>query len=141
MESVRRGRDAALHEETKEANLNHSIDAFRIEQVFRNLFENSLAAASDPVRVVVHCAETTIDDDVPALQIAVRDNGPGLSQEQKQKIFDAFYTTKPKGTGLGMAITKRIVEAHGGQIAVGEEYRGGTEFRITLPRTNYSDSN
>ena len=127
LESVRRGRDAALHEETKEANLNHSIDAFRIEQVFRNLFENSLAAASDPVRVVVHCAETASTTTYPRCRSPCGITAPASAGAEAEDL-DAFYTTKPKGTGLGMAITKRIVKAHGGQIAVGEEYRGGTEF-------------
>ena len=56
----------------------------------------------------------------PALQLTVRDNGPGLDAEQREKVFDPFFTTKAKGTGLGMAIARRIVEAHGGQIAVGD---------------------
>jgi signal transduction histidine kinase len=64
----------------------------------------------------------------------VRDNGPGLNAEQRQRIFDPFFTTKTKGTGLGMAIAKRIVEAHGGEIAVGEGTARGAEILITLPR-------
>ena len=52
--------------------------------------------------------------------MSVRDNGPGLTAEQRQHIFEPFFTTKTKGTGLGMAIAQRIVEAHGGQIAVGD---------------------
>ena len=70
----------------------------------------------------------------PALRIAVRDQGPGLSPEQRQRIFEPFFTTKTKGTGLGMAITRRIVEAHRGRIAVGEGGGPGAEILITLPR-------
>ena len=94
-----------------------SADPFRLEQVFRNILDNALAACSPPV-----------DDRDPAPRrpsstasrrsaIAVRDNGPGIAAEQRAKIFDPFFTTKAKGTGLGMAIARRIVEAHGGQIA------------------------
>jgi two-component system sensor kinase FixL len=68
------------------------------------------------------------------LRVAVRDNGPGLGPEQRQRIFDPFYTTKTRGTGLGMAIAKRIVEAHGGRIAVGEGRAAGAEIIILLPR-------
>ena len=64
----------------------------------------------------------------------MRDDGPGLGPEQKRKIFEPFYTTKTKGTGLGMTIAKRIVEAHGGRIAVGEDGGPGAEIILTLPR-------
>jgi signal transduction histidine kinase len=64
----------------------------------------------------------------------VTDNGPGLNADQKRRIFDPFFTTKTKGTGLGMAIAKRIVEAHGGVIAVGPAGAGGAEILIDLPR-------
>ena len=112
---------------------NCSIDAARLEQVFRNLFENALGACTDPVRIEIHCSETKIGDS-PAVRIAVRDNGPGLSEEQKRKVFEAFYTTKSHGMGLGMAIVKRIVEAHRGTIEVGSAGNRGAEFLITLPR-------
>ena len=54
--------------------------------------------------------------------------------KQTQKVFAAFFTTKPKGTGLGMAIVKRILDAHRGTITVGETNPRGAEFVITLPR-------
>jgi signal transduction histidine kinase len=109
------------------------VDPFRLEQVFRNIFENSLAACPDPVRVVVRCQAAELDGR-PAVRVSVQDNGPGLSPEQRQRIFDPFFTTKTKGTGLGMAIAERIVEAHGGTIAVGPGAGGGAEILITLPR-------
>ena len=111
------------------------IDPFRIGQVFRNLFENSLAARHESVEVEVevHCGSTAIDG-APGLRVAVRDNGPGLGPEQRQRIFEPFYTTKPRGTGLGMAIGKRIVDAHGGRIAVADGRNPGEEILIILPR-------
>jgi hypothetical protein len=72
----------------------------------------------------------------PALRIDVRDNGPGLSAEQRQRIFEPFFTTKTKGTGLGMAIAQRIIEAHGGQITVGTPPDRGAEIQLLLPRGN-----
>jgi PAS domain S-box-containing protein len=129
----RQGRDATLAEETAGADLRCPADPFRLEQVFRNILENSLAACRDPVRLVVAAADAEWDGR-PALRVAVRDNGPGLTAEQRQKIFDPFYTTKTKGTGLGMAIAKRIVDAHGGLIAVGSGAGPGAEILITLPR-------
>ena len=109
------------------------VDPFRMEQVFRNILDNALAACPDPVAIEIRASESRADG-APVLRIAVRDNGPGLNREQRQRIFDSFYTTKTKGTGLGMAIVKRIVEAHGGQIGLGENHGPGAEIVLTLPR-------
>jgi hypothetical protein len=128
---VREGRQATLRERIDGIDLQCPVDPFRMEQVFRNLFENSLAACADPVLVEVACSKDEIGRR-PAVRIAVRDNGPGLTAEQRQRFFEPFYTTKTKGTGLGTAIAKRIVEAHGGQIALGNGDRGA-EILIMLP--------
>jgi two-component system sensor kinase FixL len=130
---ARRGRDAALREHTGGLDLRCHVDAFRLDQVFRNVLENSLTACKEAVRIDVTCAETTLAGR-PAVRVAVRDNGPGLTAEQRQRIFEPFFTTRTKGTGLGMAIARRIVEAHGGQIAVGTDHGPGAEILITLPR-------
>ena len=84
-------------------------------------------------RIELRCTEGAIDNQ-PAVHVVVCDNGPGLNPEQKQKIFDPFFTTKTKGTGLGMAIAKRLVEAHGGVIAVGPAVNGGAEIELVIPR-------
>jgi len=108
------------------------IDRLRWVQVFRNIFENSLAACKDPTCIEIVCAEE-VEGDGKSLRISILDNGPGLSEEQCLRVFDAFYTTKAKGTGLGMAIVKRIVEAHGGTIVANSRLGQGAEFTITLP--------
>jgi two-component system sensor kinase FixL len=129
----RQGRNATLREDCDQVDPHCSVDPFRLEQVFRNILENALAACADPVQVMVACAATSLEGK-PALRVAVRDNGPGLNPEQRQRIFEPFFTTKTKGTGLGMAIAHRIIEAHGGQIAVGPSAGRGAEILITLPR-------
>jgi two-component system sensor kinase FixL len=131
----RRGRHATLREKCEHVELHCLVDAFRLEQVFRNILENALAACSDPVEITVICSSVQLEGQ-PALRIAVRDNGPGLNPEQRQRIFEPFFTTKTKGTGLGMAIAKRIVEAHGGQIAVATLPGPGAEIQLLLPRGN-----
>jgi signal transduction histidine kinase len=130
---ARQGKEATLQEAIDGVDLHCPVDPFRLEQVFRNILENSLAACSNLVRIDVHGSETVLEGR-PAVRVAVRDNGPGLTPEQRQRIFEPFYTTKTKGTGLGMAIAKRIVEAHGGRIAVGPGAGRGAEIVITLPR-------
>ncbi len=156
LEVLRRGRPARLCEPAPGGDLRCSVDPFRLQQVFRNVFENSLAACRGPVEITIACSDAELDPGRPALRVAVRDNGPGLTPEQRRRIFEPFFTTKTKGTGLGMAIAKRIVEAHAGQIAVGplaaigqkEQGTGpsgpnaesrtssavGAEILITLPR-------
>lgn len=132
LETARRGRDAALVESADLGDLKVFADRFRLVQLFRNLLENSLAACPDPMRVSVECREVT-HNQTSALEISVRDNGPGLSPDARQNVFEPFFTTKTKGTGLGMAIARQIVDAHGGSIRLGVT-GAGAEFLITLPR-------
>ncbi len=73
-------------------------------------------------------------DSSPATIIRYRDNGPGLSGAVRARIFEAFFTTKDTGTGLGMAIAKRIVDEHGGELTVGSGDYSGAEFLIKLRR-------
>ena len=130
---VRQGRDARLEEDNGGIDVHCVVDNFRLEQVFRNILENALAACSDPVLIRIRCVETMLGNR-PALRISVRDNGPGLNPEQRQRIFEPFFTTKTKGTGLGMAIAYRTIEAHGGTMEVGVPDGPGAEILITLPR-------
>lgn len=126
-------RQVELVEQTQDVDLRCTIDSFRIEQIFRNLIENSLAACTDPVQIKISCSDSELNS-VPAVSISVRDNGPGLTQEQLDRIFEAFYTTKPKGTGLGMAIAMKTIQAHHGTLVAGNGSGGGAEFIFKLPR-------
>lgn len=133
LEVARKGRRTHLRQEQADLDLNCDVDRHGLEQVFRNLLENSLAACADPVLVEAHWSETQVEGQ-RALRLALRDNGPGLSPEARQRIFEPFYTTKTQGTGLGMAIVQRIVEAHRGRIAVGADLKPGAEIVLELPR-------
>jgi len=133
LHAQRQIRQAELREYLRTTNLIVEADRFRLVQVFRNLMENSLAACVDPVQIDVTCEEARLGT-AAALRVSVRDHGPGLNDEQRRRSFEAFFTTKPTGTGLGMAISRRIVEAHGGTITVGNCPPPGTEIIITMPR-------
>jgi len=131
----RAGRQVTLDESPEAEACEACVDRFRLVQIFRNILENSLAACDDPVSIHIQCSPAVLntdDDSERALLIAIHDNGPGLSPEQRKRIFEPFFTTKPKGTGLGMAIVQRLVEAHGGTIEVGSP-ASGAEILITLP--------
>lgn len=135
LEAARSSRTARLVEASREINLEIVGDRFRLVQLFRNIFENSLAACADPVEIRIHCANRHTEHG-DALEVRISDNGPGLSPEARHGVFEPFFTTKTKGTGLGMAIARRIVEAHSGQIDLADDPRPdvGAEFIVVLPR-------
>ncbi len=134
LEHDRMGRNIELVEQTSSADLQCDVDSIRLEQVFRNLFENSLAACGDTGIVEIACHNQQ-NNGIDNLKIVVRDDGPGISDDQKSKVFEPFFTTKTEGTGLGMAIAKRIIESHGGRISVVNGCQSnGAAFAITLPR-------
>jgi hypothetical protein len=109
------------------------VDRFTMTQVFRNLLENALEAGPDPVEIDVQWSPASLGGK-PALLVTLRDNGPGLAPEQREKLFEPFYTTKTHGTGLGLPIARRLVEANGGRIIVTDAPPPGVTIQITLPR-------
>ncbi|HWA99509.1 MAG TPA: ATP-binding protein [Pirellulales bacterium] len=108
-------------------------DYFALGQVFGNILENAITVVPEPGEIVVACREVKLGNE-EALEVAFIDNGPGLDAEQATRIFEPFFTTKTKGTGLGMAIAKRIIDAHGGQISVRDRTAPGAEVVVVLPR-------
>jgi signal transduction histidine kinase len=125
-------RDARLEFDNGDDHPTCQVDRFALGQVFRNILENSLSACSDPVRITVRFRSCELNGQT-ALETSLADNGPGLAAATRARIFEPFFTTKTRGTGLGMAIAMRIVEAHGGQIAVAERVGPGAEIVVTLP--------
>jgi signal transduction histidine kinase len=109
-----------------------SADADKLRQVFANVFDNAIdafAAVSEDRRL-----ELFIENGRPDVAtVRIVDNGTGIAPDKIGRIFNPFFTTKEKGTGLGMAISKKIVEAHEGTIGVESEVGRGTEFTIRLP--------
>jgi signal transduction histidine kinase len=103
-----------------------------LHQVLVNLWLNALQAMEDtsgPHRL-------TVRQDVmnSAAVIEIDDTGPGLAPEARQRLFEPFYTTKPRGTGLGLVVARSIVEEHGGSLEALDSTTGvGARFRITLP--------
>ncbi len=132
LEVNRKEKTVKLRECGTEIDLSCNADWFAMGQVFRNILENAITACREPGVVEVCWRECDIDGK-PALEVAIHDNGPGIAPANRDQVFNAFFTTKTKGTGLGMAIAQRIVEAHGGLLTLGHP-ASGAEFVVTLPR-------
>jgi PAS domain S-box-containing protein len=108
-------------------------DHVQIRQVMLNLVVNAIEAMSgmiDGVRELDVCTETTGSGDV---LVTVRDTGPGLGREDSERVFDAFYTTKPSGLGMGLSICRSIIEGHGGRMWASANRPRGAVFQFTLP--------
>jgi signal transduction histidine kinase len=110
-------------------------DVEKLRRVTLNLLRNArdaLEEAGTPTPcVVVMAGENLAGTEV---WLRVRDNGPGMDEEVRRRIFDPFYTTKSDGTGLGLALSKKVVESHGGSMEVQSDSSSGTEFLATFPK-------
>jgi signal transduction histidine kinase len=104
------------------------VDSAQLQQVLVNLIKNAAQAMSTGGTLTLQTGETS--DDV---WVSVTDTGGGIPQEQINRIFEPFYTTKKKGSGLGLMIVQRIVRAHNGRIELDSHVGRGTTFRIWLP--------
>lgn len=105
-----------------------AVDAGQLRQVLLNLLLNAFDSTGPGGKVVVE-GEPAGDQVV----IRVRDNGPGIPETVRDRLFEPFVSSKPSGTGLGLTICRRIVENHGGRIAAANRPEGGAEFTIRLP--------
>ncbi len=111
------------------------VDETKLQQVFSNLIVNAIQAcegAQITPEITIH-THLAINDGSPLVQIEINDNGPGIDAETAAKIFEPFYTTRAKGTGLGLPIVKRILDQHKGTIELRPRAEGGTCAHITLP--------
>jgi two-component system sensor histidine kinase HydH len=102
------------------------LDGPRLQRALANLLDNAADASDQPV-------EATAVAVPGGLEFTVRDRGPGVPAEDRERVFEAFVTGKSQGTGLGLAVARRIVELHGGRLTVEDAPGGGALFRIEIP--------
>ncbi len=114
------------------------IDANQIEQVFVNLFLNAMEAMEEEGTVTVR---SCISPNQQEINIEVSDTGCGIPPKHMDKIFEPFFSTKPKGTGLGLAVTYGIVRKHGGHIHASNQPKQGTQFVLDFPIPSGTPSN
>jgi signal transduction histidine kinase len=109
-------------------------DRVQLQQVTMNLIVNSI----DAMKEVDGRRELTIKSqrtENEQLQVSVSDTGNGIPPQQAEQIFNAFFTTKPRGTGMGLRISRSIIEFHGGRLWAAENFPRGATFQFTLPVT------
>lgn len=113
-------------------------DRYQLRQACANLVTNALEALCDTpragrwLRVEARACPAASADSVPHVEIVVSDNGPGVAPDLRDRIFGPFFTTKPQGTGLGLANVRKVIDAHDGRIELLRSLNGAT-FRVTLP--------
>ena len=119
-------------------------DAYQLEQAFLNLFFNALDAmgAHGELSVTTEVLPAGVPDAAlaPMLRVIVQDTGMGIPPENLERLFDPFFTTKPHGTGLGLPITRRIVQEHRGDLSVASEIHKGTVFTMLFPSVSSAHS-
>ena len=103
-------------------------DREMLQVVFQNILMNAAQAMEGQGRI-----DVTIANANGRCRVAIADRGPGMPDEVREKAFDAFFTTKHRGTGLGLPIAKRVVEAHGGAMHIDVPPEGGTTISVDLP--------
>jgi two-component system sensor kinase FixL len=107
------------------------VDRVQIQQVLVNLFRNALEAMAQSSKRELVVSNVAVDDDM--IEIDVSDTGSGIPDEVKQNLFQTFFTTKETGMGVGLSISRSIIEAHGGRMWAEPNASGGATFRFTLP--------
>jgi signal transduction histidine kinase len=107
-------------------------DPAQLTQLLLNLVQNALAAAVDAGRAPwIELAALAAADGEVALEVS--DNGSGIAEEARERVFEVFYSTKKGGTGLGLAIVRRIAQNHGGRVEIESTPGEGATFRVLLP--------
>jgi signal transduction histidine kinase len=111
------------------------LDPDQISRALKNVLGNAIEAARERPATAEGAPEVTIRVavDEELIEIEITDNGPGLSAEAERRLFEPYYTTKAHGTGLGMALTYRIVVEHGGVIFAENSSGGGARVVVRLP--------
>ena len=111
-----------------------AMDQDKLCHVFAGVIANAVEAMDDGGALSIGLRnDTSIDRIGPAIELAFKDNGKGSEVEDLSELFSPFYTTKTKGTGLGLAVTQKVIEEHNGRVWAERNEDGGLNFRILLP--------
>lgn len=110
------------------------VDAVRLRQALHNLLKNALEAIGDARKPQIHIATVLLhNDEQDWVELRIADNGPGLPVDFGERWFEPYTSSKSRGTGLGLAVVKKIVEEHGGSVRAENREQGGAVFALRLP--------
>ena len=126
-------RNVEVHCLNKEAGNEVLADESYLVRAVHNVVLNAIQAMPAGGQLTVGTSSTVLPDGKSMVEITITDTGPGIPAEQVDDIFNPFFTSKEKGTGLGLAVTNKIIEDQGGDVRVQSERARGTAFTITLP--------
>jgi signal transduction histidine kinase len=134
------GRRVSLHTDLAAARLPVVGDRVQLQQVLMNLVINGIDAMASmtdrPRRLVIRSHQPAADQ----VCVAVQDSGVGIDPANVDRLFHAFFTTKPNGMGMGLSISRSIIEAHGGRLWASRNVGPGATFQFTLPRHGERES-
>ena len=105
-----------------------NVDEHQIYQALVNIFNNAIQAISKRGEITIKT-----EHDQNGILITFMDTGVGISDEEKEHVFEPFFTKKQRGTGLGLAVVKKIIDNHKGKITITDREGGGTVFSLWLP--------
>jgi signal transduction histidine kinase len=105
----------------------------QLQQVIINLVMNAIEAMQSVTDRLRELVIRSSQDETRGVIVSVTDCGPGISAENAERLFTAFFTTKPGGMGMGLSICRSIIEAHGGRMSARDNLPHGATFQLTLP--------
>jgi C4-dicarboxylate-specific signal transduction histidine kinase len=108
-------------------------DRVQLQQVVLNLIMNGIEAMAHPMNGQPRLQISSTNDESGGVLVAIADSGPGLDLTRADRIFEAFFTTKPEGMGMGLSICRSIIDAHGGRLWASPNLPNGAVFQFTLP--------
>ena len=121
-----------------EGSLPVQVDRVQVQQVVLNLILNAVEAMASVEAGARELLISTKQNETNGIVVAVGDSGPGIDPENLDRVFEAFYTTKSSGVGMGLSICRSIIEAHGGRLWADANKPRGAIFQFTLPNAENS---
>jgi len=109
------------------------LDANHAEQIFMGLITNALEATPKGGTVTIRTSTEPGNGTAMKIVVSIEDTGEGISAENREKVFEPFYTTKSHGTGIGLPLAKKFIERNGGSIQISESHSGGAKIDVTFP--------